>query len=265
MFVTPMQRVKTTGCLLCLWACVAVARADVVGDYKVILDRNPFGLKPPPVAPSAPTNAPVETPTNYKLSGITALFKPPRAMFVNQPPGKPAPEYVSLSEGQRQGGIEVLPGGINLSNGTVRVKISGEERTMSFEKDGLKPAGGPPIMTAPGVPVPFGQFNPVQPTPGGSMVAPAIPTPQPSYRPPNTMPQPVNPAVIPVPAQFQGTPTRPVRTVPLTQQNQTTPPPAPHIDPVEQTVRMEIQRVVDAPKVQRGDLPPLPPTDLTGK
>lgn len=246
-----------------------VAGADVAGDYKIILERNPFGLKPPPPPPPPPTNAPAETPTNYKLSGITALFRPPRAMFVNQPPGKPTPEYLSLSEGQRQGSLEVLPGGINVKAGTVKVKISGEERTMSFEKDGLKGPSGPAIATAPGVPVPMVTpgFNPVPATPGGSMTAPGgIPTPQ--LNAPRPAPT-ATPAVIPVPAPIQTTPTRQIRTgttaIPLTQQNTTSPPPAPNVDPVEQTVRMEIQRKLDEKKVVSGELPPLPPTDLTGR
>ena len=124
-------------------------RADALGDYKVILDRNPFGLRPPPPPPKIETPPPPETPTNYKLTGITALFKPTRVMFVNQVPGKP-PEYLSLSEGQLQGSIEVLPGGIDVKAGTVKVKISGEERTMSFEKDGLKMAAAPQPMSGDG-------------------------------------------------------------------------------------------------------------------
>lgn len=259
-----MKRATQLGLLLAGlgWA-AATAHADAVGDYKVILDRNPFGLKPPPAAPAPPTNAPPETPTNYKLSGITALFNPPRAMFVNQVPGKPAPEYLSLSEGQRQGSLEVLTDGINLKAGTVRVKISGEERTMSFEKDGLKATPGPPIMPPPGTPMPFGMPNPVQPTPLGTQ-APAVPVPgqNPGFRPagviPGAAPQPNMPTVLPTPA-------RPMRIPLTTGQNLTDPPPAAIIDPVEQTVRMEIQRKLDEPRVAAGQVPPLPPTDLTGR
>ena len=264
-------RAKSLGCLLGLCASALIAGADVAGDYKIILERNPFGLKPPPPPPPPATNAPVETPTAYKLSGITAIFRPPRAMFVNQPPGKPTPEYLSLSEGQRQGSLEVLPGGIDVKAGTVKVKISGEERTMSFEKDGLKGPSAPVIATAPGVPTPMVApgFNPVPATPGGSMVAPAgMPSPQLNYPQAPVAPT-ASPAVMPVPAPGGTTPVRPVRTpvtsIPLTQQNATSPPPAPNVDPVEQTVRMEIQRKLDERRVNAGELPPLPPTDLTGR
>ena len=267
-----IARAKLLGCLLCLGASTLFARADVAGDYKIILERNPFGLKPPPAPPAPATNtAPVETPTAYKLSGITALFRPPRAMFVNQPPGKPTPEYLSLSEGQRQGSLEVLPGGINVKAGTVRVKISGEERTMSFEKDGLKPASGPPaMMTAPGVPTPMPVpgYNPAPATPGGTMVAPPSSVVPQFNRPPAPVSGGFAPAAMPTEIIMQSAPPqRPVRVgttpIPLTQQNTTSPPPAPHIDPAEQALRIEIQRIVDAPRVNAGELPPLPPTDLS--
>lgn len=254
-----MKLATPLGLLLAAVCCAAsTARADALGDYSVILERNPFSLKPPPPAPPPPP--PVETviPTNYKLSGITALFNPPRAMFVNQIPGKPSPEYLSLSEGQRQGTLEVLPDGINVKAGTVRVKISGEERTMSFEKDGLKAAAGPPVMTAPGVPMPLGHPNPVPPTPGGSMVpAPSIPVP--AYNRPTAVPT-GTPSVIPGANQIQ----RPVRTIPLTTtESQPSPPIPPPVDRAEQAVRMELNEAIN--QQTRGANPPLPPSDLRGK
>ncbi len=265
-----MKRATQTGLLLALLCCASVTvRADAIGDYKVILERNPFGLKPPPPPPPPATNAPVETPTDYKLTGITALFRPMRAMFVNQPPGKPTPEYVSLSEGQRQGSLEVLADGIDVKAGTVRVKISGEERTLSFAKDGLKAAAGPPVMTAPGVPMPRPGMNPVPPTPGGTTAQPLnnYPGPQQFNRPGPAATQPASiPTTITAPPQLQSTPQRPVRTVPIsTSQNQTAPPPAPNVDPVVQTVAIEVNRAATRTQVDAGQLPPLPPTDLTGR
>jgi len=262
---------KIYGCLLALCATVMVGGADVVGDYKIILERNPFGLKPPP-PPAPPTPAaPVETSTAYKLSGITALFRPPRAMFVNQPPGKPTPEYLSLSPGQRQGSLEVLPGGIDVKAGTVKVKISGEERTMTFATDGLKGPTVPAIINAPSVPRPViaPVFNSVPAIPVDNIIVPnGIPTPTFNVPRPGPVPN-ANPAALPIPAPIQTTPTRQIRTstttIPLTYQNTTSPPPAPIVDPVEQALRMEIQRKLDEKKVLTGDLPPLPPTDLTGR
>lgn len=240
--------------LLALLGGVAfTASADVAGDYKVILERNPFGLRPPPPPAPPPTNAPPETPTNYKLSGITALFKPARAMFVNQVPGKPTPEYISLSEGQRQGSLEVLVGGIDLKKGLVRVKISGEERTLSFEKDGLKAAAGPAMP-----------MNPVPARPGGTVALPpsaapggGIPAFTPTVAPTPAMPAGAAPESIPVNLQ------RPIRggttTIPINStQAQPTPPDYGTVDPAAQQLKMLINE-----KANPGG-PPMPPTDLKG-
>lgn len=261
--------------LLALGVAVLSARADVVGDYKIILERNPFGLKPPPEPPAPQTNAPPETPTKFKLSGITGLFRPARAMFVDE--GVPNKiQYLSLSEGQTQGSLKVLLGGIDIKAGTVRVEIAGVERTMSFEKDGLKSASAPPIATAPGVPKPITMpvYNPMPATPGGTVALPAV-----NAAPPNTlihpqaMPAPAAyPAGIPAPAQIQSPtmPGRPLRggntiSIPSTYQNQTAPPTPPPVDPVVQTVAIEVQRAATKAQVDAGQLPPLPPTDLTGR
>ena len=267
----------------CLWVvglvCLANAArvrgeaVSAVSDYQVILERNPFGLKPPPAAPAPPPPAAEPAkPTNWKLSGLTALFKPPRAMFVNQVPGKPTPEYLSVPQGERQGAIEVLPDGIDIAAGTVRVKINGEERTMSFKDDGLKGPAGPPVPTLPGFPVPPG-LNPAPATPlggGGQLPVPTISNP-PTGQPLRTGVQPVSatsaasatpPGVVPIPgaANFQ----RNVRIAPgVAGQNATSPPAAPQVDPAEQALRMEINRKITEVQVQRGELPPLPGTDLT--
>ncbi|MEQ2010160.1 MAG: hypothetical protein ABMA26_25535 [Limisphaerales bacterium] len=263
-----MKRATQTGLLLAVICCAALtAGADAVGDYKVILDRNPFALKPPLAPPPPQTNAPPETPTNYKLTGITALFKPRRAMFVNMAvPSKP--DYISLSEGQRQGSLEILADGINVKAGTVRVKISGEERTMSFDKDGLKSAGAP-AMTASGAP-PFNQLNPVPATPGGSIAPPQ--NFQGGYQGgPGTFNRGAAPAMQAAPVAVQGSfgvgvpsTARQVR-IPIGDAApvQSSPPPAPVVDRAEQVLRMEINRKLTEVQVQRGELPPLPTTELS--
>lgn len=266
-----MKRPTQCGLLLVVLGCaVASVRADAVGDYKVILDRNPFNLKAPPPPPQAPVTAPTETPTDYKLSGITALFNPPRAMFVNEAiPGKP--EYLSLSEGQRQGNLEVLPGGIDVKAGIVLVKISGKEQPMSFEKNGLKAPVGPPVMTAPGVPMPRPGIAPVpfMPTPGGTLPPPnLVPVTYNNGLTPN--PAMAATGAIPPPGVGTAYPSRTPRSgtgavaIPIANGgNQTSPPPAPKVDPAEQALRIEIQRKLTEVQVQRGELPPLPGTDLS--
>lgn len=272
-----MKRATQCGLLLAVLGCSAAnVCADAGGDYKVILDRNPFGLKPAPLPPPPQTNAPPETPTKFKLSGLTALFKPPRAMFVNEGvPGKP--EYISLPEGQGGGGILVLSNGINFAAGTVRVIIAGEERTLSFEKDGVKPAVGSPLMPAPGgAPARFtGGYNPQPATLGGTTIS------QPSAVPVNfnQIPSGVSPqggaGAIPPPAITPNTARIPrfgqaTEVVPIVVPfanagNQTSPPPAPPVDPVVQAVTMEVQRAATKKQVDAGQLPPLPPTDLSGR
>lgn len=270
-----MKRATHCGLLLALIGYSAAnVCADAVGDYKVILDRNPFGLKPAPLPPPPQTNAPPETPTKFKLSGLTALFKPPRAMFVNEGvPGKP--EYISLPEGQGGGGILVLSNGINFAAGTVRVIIAGEERTLSFEKDGVKPAVGSPLMSAPGgAPLRFtGGYNPPPATLGGTTMS------QPSAVPVNfnQIPSGLSPqgvsGAIPPPATTPNTARIP-RLGPSTTAdsfvvpignagNQTSPPPAPKVDPGEQALRMEISQKVY--EQTPGAFPPLPPSDLRGR
>ncbi len=249
------------GGLLCL-VVTTLALGETAADYRVILERNPFGLKPPPPPPALPvaTTEPVK-PTNWKLSGITALFKPPRAMFVNQMPGKPTPEYLSVRQGERQGAIEVLDNGIDLTNGTVRVKINGEERTMSFKEDGLKGPAGPPVGGGSPMPaMPLGM-----PPPGAPPGSPSIPMPPSAYPAPRTSAQPVGMSPTSVVPQV-GIPNlqRPMRVTPgVAGQNATSPPPAPNVDPAEQVLRMEINRKLTEVQVQRGELPPLPGTELT--
>ncbi|MFO1497180.1 MAG: hypothetical protein U1G07_02070 [Verrucomicrobiota bacterium] len=128
--------------------------------YRVIIDRNPFGLRPPP---PLPTNAiPAAPPLqDIFLTGITS-FGEERAYFMTKPhPGQSA-EYYSLPEGEETNGLEVVD--IDLETRSVRVRRGGTESVMTFEANGVKPpvvANG--ATTAPGKPVPgtrAGSSNP---------------------------------------------------------------------------------------------------------
>src|SRR5438046_8014196 len=75
---------RLTWCLIGT-ALVVLAQASIGGNeshdraYEVIVDRNPFGLRPPPTnAPAPPTN---QAKTNLKLTGFTTLGQK-RAFFV---------------------------------------------------------------------------------------------------------------------------------------------------------------------------------------
>lgn len=252
-----MKRATQCGLVLLALANAAInARADAVGDYKVILERNPFGLKPPPAPAPAPTNAPPETPTVFKLTGISALFSPPRAMFVNM--GNPnKPEYFDVIEGGRGDHLNVLSNGIDFAAGTVRVKIRGEERTMSFDKDGMKPAPGSPLMTAPGGVVQPFRFNPGQAAPGGTLPNTVQPSAAPvSY---NAAVPTGLPATAAIPA-----PVTPITTARVPRvSSQSSPPAAQIVDRAEQVVRIELNRELTKEQVKRGDMPPLPTTELS--
>ena len=139
---------------------------------------------------------------------------------------------------------------------------------MTFEKDGLKSAGAP-AMNAPGAP-PFNQLNPVQPAPGGNIAPP--PNFQGGYQSPQgSFNRGAAPAMQPAPVAVQGnfgtgapSTARQVR-IPIGDAApvQSSPPPAPKVDPVEQAVRMEIQQKIY--EKTPGEFPPLPPSDLRGR
>jgi hypothetical protein len=114
-------------------------------NYDVIVDRNPFGLKP---RPAPKTNEVVATPPEELfLTGLTSLGGL-RAYFMSKaPPGK-TPDYYNLGIGEREDSLEVLA--IDPSAGTVTVRNAGIESVMSFKANGVKapvaptkPAGGP--------------------------------------------------------------------------------------------------------------------------
>ena len=153
---------KTLICALCALALTTGARAIVdesggapvateneKSPYSAIWLRNVFDLKPPPSAVIPPeTNAP---PPNVILTGITTLLGSKRALFLVQDPqipGKPPTKEESfiLSEGQRQGVLEVLE--INSKAGTVKIKNEEIISTITFatNKTGGGLGGGPPTM-----------------------------------------------------------------------------------------------------------------------
>jgi hypothetical protein len=150
--------------------------------YNVIVDRNVFDLRaPPPPASSQPTNTP---PPNIKLTGITTILGKKQALFMVQepaPPGKPANKEESfiLTEGQRQGAIEVLEINNSAKQPTVKIKNDGTVAVLTFEKVNLPqaPASAPPALAgapgAPGSPNPVHMPNMIPPPGGGGGYNPA--------------------------------------------------------------------------------------------
>lgn len=137
--------------------------------YQVIIDRNPFGLKPIPIPePPKLPEPPVIPPPEVKLTGITTLGAAPKVflqMEDKQAKGKaefPPP----LAVGESHKDVTVLM--IDVENNVVRVKIGENETTLDFEKNGVKPGAGAVASAAPAPGLPI--YNP-----GGVPPAPINP------------------------------------------------------------------------------------------
>lgn len=125
----------------------AAASADY---YKQIPARNLFGLREPVVKREDPPPTPLP---KIVLNGITTMGNKLVFLKVQFPP-KPgeqqqAEQSFMLTEGQREGGIEILE--IDEKAGIIRVNNSGTEMTIGFDKDAGKVAKTPP-SAQPGVP-----------------------------------------------------------------------------------------------------------------
>ncbi len=250
---------------------------DAKGDaYRVIVDRNVFGLKPIPVETNAPP-PPQPPATEVKLAGITTILPTPRAILQWKQPGQPAAhgkpatppgkeESFIMVEGQREGIIEVLE--INQKAGSVKIKNAGEPMLLTFETHGVKLPNTPPsaVPTTPGVVSP----NPAAGTRPG---VPGIPTAAlnqgaagrglPMVGNPNPAAGGVNPATAafsPDGSSISSIPTRQLRNSPSTATPVAVNPP---MNPDAQIILMEVERERTKPHVDAGILPPIPPTVLT--
>lgn len=148
-------------------------RADVSvlqdSPYRVILDRNPFGLKPPPTnVVQPPTNPAVAV--DIKLSGITRSASGKKAwLVIPAKPGKQATDkYLSLAEGDQDGALEVVE--INEQENSVKVLNAGAPVVLTFAEHGLK---APVAAATPPAP---GHQRPGQPTPVPTIPQPAVKT-----------------------------------------------------------------------------------------
>src|SRR5207244_3331422 len=119
--------------------------------YQSIIERNPFGLKPPPPPPEPAPVTPVIPPAKVVLTGITTILGSPRALLeiIEQEPGKtPTPHKPVLHEGDRDGAVEVIL--IDVEKGLVKIRNGGLETNITFET---------PKLTASAQPAP-GEFTP---------------------------------------------------------------------------------------------------------
>jgi len=219
-------------------------RADVNGPadhpYQAIIDRNAFGLKPPPqVVNPTPTNPVV--PVNVKFTGITSNSRGKKAwLMIPAQPGKNTnPQYLNgLAEHEKQGEIEVVE--INVKESKVKILNAGSLVELNVKGDGLPTPAGLPV---PGVPLNSYGVPGALPTPG---LVPAPGTSPSAFKTAGLTPSGGDALAARYGART--IPTRNLRTAPIVPPVQAAQAP---IDPVVQRIMMEAQR-------QQSD-PPLPP------
>lgn len=178
------------------WLCALVVAGVQPGlpgaidanPYLSIVERNPFGLKPPP--PPAPEPSPEDSappPAKVTLTGLTTMFGEPRALLeiIEQEGGKPGtPLKPILSLGQRSGSVELLS--IDMAKNQVRIRNGSLESDLTFEV--VKASAGPGSALGPGPggrPMPNMLLPPTLPTayahnpggPGAPGAPGAVPSP----------------------------------------------------------------------------------------
>ncbi len=187
--VRQIEKFLTHAAALLALAAQAATLDPSTSPYQGIVDRNVFGLKAK--VSDADDVAPVAPPPKLTLTGITTILGNKRALLTTPAvPNKPA-ESLMLTEGQRDGEVEVLE--IDEVAGTVKVKNHGIEQTLDFKTDGVKlqtaaapppiAPGNPPIAPPPGA-LPTGAPNPPHQIPTRVMrttpaLSPTAPQPQP--------------------------------------------------------------------------------------
>ncbi len=151
----------------------AVVEAAGGRSYQSIVDRNPFGLRPPPTnsVPLAPTNQPGKN--LIKLTGFTTIGDH-RAYFIFTDEKTKTNRTESLRVDQEKDGLRVLE--IDSRLHRVKVMREGVEVVMSLATDGLTNATGGAIAASTSVP---GMVPGAIPKPG----SPVPPVPMPTVTP----------------------------------------------------------------------------------
>jgi hypothetical protein len=221
----------------------------VANPYQVILDRNPFALKPPPLITtiSPPTNP--ASASSVKLTGFSSdsAGKNWKVWLMIAPqPGKANPQYFSIAEHDKQGDIEVLE--INGKENTAKILYAGNSLDLNFKDNALPTPAAPVAPPVPGAHPP-GAIT----TPG---IVPAPGTPPPGLKTAATTGMTATPGATAAPTPALRTiPARNVRTAPSVEaqsraveaQN----------DAAVQRLMLEVQR--KQREIQGQTLPPLPP------
>src|SRR5258708_5623226 len=104
-----------------------VLAIEAENPYPSIIERNAFALKERPAPPPVEPPAPAEPPPNIQFNALTILNHQKQVYISLLNPKAPnaPPQYISLKEGQKSGGVEVLE--IREKTGEVRILNSGKE------------------------------------------------------------------------------------------------------------------------------------------
>ena len=138
-FISELFLLALSGLFLSGVAAKASGPSQTGNPYQVIAQRNIFGLRPP--TPAQKVEAPPAPLPNVVLTGITTLLGEKRAFLeitpLTRPPQPPKPEACILTEGQREGEVQVVQ--IDPKAESVKILNTGVEMTLTFEKNGRKP------------------------------------------------------------------------------------------------------------------------------
>jgi len=171
-----MKHLTFCACLAILLLAGFSAFAEVKDNpYQVIIDRNPFALRPIPPPPVPVSNEPTNPPTvsNIKLTGISTLLGPAKVFLQYENPQTKKTEFPpGMLVGEKQGEIEVLS--IDPANGIVRIRHGDAETTLDFDHNGIKAPGTGGATAVPGGPPGLVPMNlpPAVPPPGGVTATP---------------------------------------------------------------------------------------------
>ncbi len=134
--------------------CLGTPRGAMAGvnvnPYEWIVERNPFGLRPPPSAVVQPPEAPLPPAplATVEVTGITSILSSPRVLLEIVPgPGKPMLKPI-LGVGERVDAVEIVSisierGEVVLRNGNVTTNVP-----LRMAKAGLPSAPVGPIPPA---------------------------------------------------------------------------------------------------------------------
>ena len=245
-----MKRIARVGVLLA-WAGLATwvaaeVRLPADSPFQVILDRNPFGLRPPPTNVVALQTSAPPAQVNVNLSGITFARGVKRAWMVI-PAGGTRTNTTCFSMGEGDPEFEgVLVEQIDVERRVVQIRKNGVPTTLDFQNHGLTYSG--PVAAA----VP-GRARPGQlPVPGQPRTR--VPVPNPAVRP--VIPGRGSSTSVNLPGGVTGLADNspqviPARAIRTTQQEPV------QVDPVVQAIQMQAEQL--RAREKGIPFPPLPP------